>query len=178
VNCFAARILLLLVCTLGKCILCAVWKGNIWNIVQEGSWFALCKKGKLIYTSLAAINCCWVTHFTFTIALSWYLQILKGPVIEVSSFWRTQQSRRLSPSPEDGKRASSRNVVFSIFFRKLKNAVIPNTCLCWCVCLRIYLCMLIRWAGHILPTFFFFGATAPIWALAYLHETLRFTSVF
>jgi hypothetical protein len=27
-------------------------------------------------------------------------------------------------------------------------------------------------------TFFFsFGATAPIWALAYLHETLRFTSV-
>jgi hypothetical protein len=26
--------------------------------------------------------------------------------------------------------------------------------------------------------FFFFGATAPIWALAYLHETLRFTSVF
>jgi hypothetical protein len=27
-------------------------------------------------------------------------------------------------------------------------------------------------------TFFFFGATAPIWALAYLHETLRFISVF
>jgi hypothetical protein len=26
--------------------------------------------------------------------------------------------------------------------------------------------------------FFFFGATAPIWALAYLHETLCFTSVF
>jgi hypothetical protein len=26
--------------------------------------------------------------------------------------------------------------------------------------------------------FFFFGATVPIWALAYLHETLRFTSVF
>jgi hypothetical protein len=26
--------------------------------------------------------------------------------------------------------------------------------------------------------FFSFGATAPIWALAYLHETLRFTSVF
>jgi hypothetical protein len=26
--------------------------------------------------------------------------------------------------------------------------------------------------------FFFFGATAPIWVLAYLHETLRFTSVF
>jgi hypothetical protein len=25
---------------------------------------------------------------------------------------------------------------------------------------------------------FFFGAAAPIWALAYLHETLRFTSVF
>jgi hypothetical protein len=25
---------------------------------------------------------------------------------------------------------------------------------------------------------FFFGTTAPIWALAYLHETLRFTSVF
>jgi hypothetical protein len=25
---------------------------------------------------------------------------------------------------------------------------------------------------------FFFGATSPIWALAYLHETLRFTSVF
>jgi hypothetical protein len=25
---------------------------------------------------------------------------------------------------------------------------------------------------------FFFAATAPIWALAYLHETLRFTSVF
>jgi hypothetical protein len=26
--------------------------------------------------------------------------------------------------------------------------------------------------------FFFSGATAPIWPLAYLHETLRFTSVF
>jgi hypothetical protein len=26
--------------------------------------------------------------------------------------------------------------------------------------------------------FFFFGATTPIWALAYLHETLRFTSFF
>jgi hypothetical protein len=26
--------------------------------------------------------------------------------------------------------------------------------------------------------FFFFDAVAPIWALAYLHETLRFTSVF
>jgi hypothetical protein len=26
--------------------------------------------------------------------------------------------------------------------------------------------------------FFLFGATAPIWALACLHETLRFTSVF
>jgi hypothetical protein len=29
-----------------------------------------------------------------------------------------------------------------------------------------------------LNIFFYFGATAPIWALAYLHETLRFTSVF
>jgi hypothetical protein len=28
--------------------------------------------------------------------------------------------------------------------------------------------------GH----FFFFGARAPIWAFAYLHETPRFTSVF
>jgi hypothetical protein len=26
--------------------------------------------------------------------------------------------------------------------------------------------------------FFFLGAAAPIWAMAYLHETLRFTSVF
>jgi hypothetical protein len=26
--------------------------------------------------------------------------------------------------------------------------------------------------------FFFFGATAPVWALAYLHETLRLTSGF
>jgi hypothetical protein len=26
--------------------------------------------------------------------------------------------------------------------------------------------------------FFFFGTTAPILALAYLHETFRFTSVF
>jgi hypothetical protein len=26
--------------------------------------------------------------------------------------------------------------------------------------------------------FFAFGATAPIWALAYLHATLRFTSVY
>jgi hypothetical protein len=26
--------------------------------------------------------------------------------------------------------------------------------------------------------FFSYGATAPIWTLAYLHETLRFTSVF
>jgi hypothetical protein len=26
--------------------------------------------------------------------------------------------------------------------------------------------------------FFLFGATAPIWALAYFHETLRFNSVF
>jgi hypothetical protein len=29
------------------------------------------------------------------------------------------------------------------------------------------------------PSFFFsFGATAPIWVLAYLHETLRLTSVY
>jgi hypothetical protein len=27
-------------------------------------------------------------------------------------------------------------------------------------------------------TFFFFGATVHIWALAYLHETFRFTSVY
>jgi hypothetical protein len=26
--------------------------------------------------------------------------------------------------------------------------------------------------------FFFFGSTAHIWALAYLHETFRFTSVY
>jgi hypothetical protein len=26
--------------------------------------------------------------------------------------------------------------------------------------------------------FFAFGATAPVWALAYLHETLRFTLVY
>jgi hypothetical protein len=26
--------------------------------------------------------------------------------------------------------------------------------------------------------FFSFGATAPIWAMAYLHEIFRFTSVF
>jgi hypothetical protein len=32
--------------------------------------------------------------------------------------------------------------------------------------------------AHTTNYFFFFGATAPIWALAYLHETLRFTSVF
>jgi hypothetical protein len=32
--------------------------------------------------------------------------------------------------------------------------------------------------GWDMTLFFFFGATAPIWALAYLHETLRFTSVF
>jgi hypothetical protein len=36
---------------------------------------------------------------------------------------------------------------------------------------------------HIFPTalyviFFSFGATAPIWALAYLHETHRFTSIY
>jgi hypothetical protein len=32
----------------------------------------------------------------------------------------------------------------------------------------------------LIDSFFFFssGATAPIWALAYLHETLRFTSVY
>jgi hypothetical protein len=29
-----------------------------------------------------------------------------------------------------------------------------------------------------LLNYFFFGATAPIRALAYLHETLRFVSVF
>jgi hypothetical protein len=32
--------------------------------------------------------------------------------------------------------------------------------------------------GELLFTFFIFGATAPILALAYLHETLRFTSVY
>jgi hypothetical protein len=37
--------------------------------------------------------------------------------------------------------------------------------------------------GRVLSTlyemnFFPIGATAPIWALAYLHETLRFTSVY
>jgi hypothetical protein len=29
-----------------------------------------------------------------------------------------------------------------------------------------------------MPAFLFIGATAPIWALAYLHETLLFTSVY
>jgi hypothetical protein len=28
---------------------------------------------------------------------------------------------------------------------------------------------------YIICNFFSFGATAPIWALVYLHETLRFT---
>jgi hypothetical protein len=32
----------------------------------------------------------------------------------------------------------------------------------------------LKWSTY----FFSFGATAPIWALAYLHETLRFTSVY
>jgi hypothetical protein len=31
---------------------------------------------------------------------------------------------------------------------------------------------------YLLSSFFFFGATAPIWALAYLHDTFRFTSVY
>jgi hypothetical protein len=30
----------------------------------------------------------------------------------------------------------------------------------------------------LLQVFFFLGATAPIWALAYLHKALHFTSVF
>jgi hypothetical protein len=30
----------------------------------------------------------------------------------------------------------------------------------------------------LLPLFFFFKSTAPIWALAFLHETLHLTSVF
>jgi hypothetical protein len=34
------------------------------------------------------------------------------------------------------------------------------------------------WAYVGLQFFFPFGATAPIWALAYLRETLRFTSVY
>jgi hypothetical protein len=35
------------------------------------------------------------------------------------------------------------------------------------------------WIGNwICWILFSYGATAPIWALAYLHETLRFTSVF
>jgi hypothetical protein len=32
-------------------------------------------------------------------------------------------------------------------------------------------------AATVMPIFFF-GATAQIWALAYLYETLRFTSVY
>jgi hypothetical protein len=35
-----------------------------------------------------------------------------------------------------------------------------------------------RTSSALLHPFLLFGATAPIWALAYLHETLRFTSVF
>jgi hypothetical protein len=31
---------------------------------------------------------------------------------------------------------------------------------------------------HVYQLFFFFVATAQIWALAFLHETLRFISVF
>jgi hypothetical protein len=31
---------------------------------------------------------------------------------------------------------------------------------------------------YALPDHFFFGATAPIWVLAYLHEILRFASVY
>jgi hypothetical protein len=36
------------------------------------------------------------------------------------------------------------------------------------------------WEVYLLTVYIyiFIGATAPIWALAYLHETLRFTSVF
>jgi hypothetical protein len=30
----------------------------------------------------------------------------------------------------------------------------------------------------LMRVFISFGATAPIWALAYLHETFRFTSVY
>jgi hypothetical protein len=40
-------------------------------------------------------------------------------------------------------------------------------------------CILVMWhENKYILSFSFFGATAPISALAYLHETLRFTSVF
>jgi hypothetical protein len=40
-----------------------------------------------------------------------------------------------------------------------------------------YLCLK-RASKDVALSFLFFGATAPVWALAYLHETHRFTSVF
>jgi hypothetical protein len=44
------------------------------------------------------------------------------------------------------------------------------------------LCYLLEYQCHlgriVLHDFFLFGATAPIWALAYLHEILRFTTVY
>jgi hypothetical protein len=43
----------------------------------------------------------------------------------------------------------------------------------WLMC-----ALLNQTVSDVYVTFFFFGATASIWALAYLHETLRFTLVF
>jgi hypothetical protein len=45
-------------------------------------------------------------------------------------------------------------------------------------CVRVHAAMVkLRFILLSKPIFFFFGATVPIWALAYVHETLRFTSV-
>jgi hypothetical protein len=67
-------------------------------------------------------------------------------------------------------------------------------CVCVCVCVMLLLLLLLlrkrlrcdvrvsklRHCATLLNliTTVFFGSTAPIWALAYLHETLRFTSIF
>jgi hypothetical protein len=42
----------------------------------------------------------------------------------------------------------------------------------WGLNMAVYVISKYNWV------FFFFGATALIWALAYLHETFRFTSVY
>jgi hypothetical protein len=58
------------------------------------------------------------------------------PVIEISSFYRTQLSRCFPPSPEHGNRFSFRNVVLSSFqntrrWTKSKNLIIPSSRYCF-----------------------------------------------
>jgi hypothetical protein len=78
----------------------------------------------------------------------WYIKLLPEKLVLMYVTWHLNVSRRQLPTKSHEVLHSKMSVTVSLIF--------------WSVIKSI---------------FFSFCATSPIWALAYLHETLRFTSV-